>query len=161
MGTGPYLFTSWDQTNKIWRIDQFAAYWGGWAGNHVTTVIEKGIDSWPTRKMLFLEGEFDVAVVPRANMFDLLVIDAYHPVPGINLVYNIAALSNDMMFFCMNVTGASPYQSYVGYPTHRTAEPLFFANYHVRRAFAWAINYTAVHLGRPISAKEYNRHHGG
>ncbi len=143
MGTGPYAFTSWDQTNKIWRIDQFAAYWGGWAGNHVTTVIVKGVDCWITRKMMFLEGEFDVAAVPRANMFDLLMTDAYHPAPYVNLVYNVAQLSNDMIFFCMNVSGASSYQSYVGYPTHQTAqEPLFFANEHVRRAFAWAINYT-------------------
>jgi peptide/nickel transport system substrate-binding protein len=143
MGTGPYLFTSWDQTNKIWRIDQYAAYWGGWAGSHVTTVISKGIDSWPTRKMLFLEGEFDTCAVPTANMFDLLTSDAYHPAPGINLVYNIARLANDMMFFCMNVTGTSSYQSFVGYPSHQTsAEPLFFANQHMRLAFAWAINYT-------------------
>lgn len=141
-GTGPYNFTLWDTATKVWRIDKFAAYWGGWAGNHVTTVISKGIDSWPTRKMLFLEGEFDVAAVPRANMFDLLT-SMYNPIPGVNLAYNIAALSCDMMSFCMNLTGASPYQSYVGYPSHlTTAVPLFFANEHMRRAFAWALNYT-------------------
>ena len=153
MGTGPYLFSSWDQTNKIWRIDAWnsanagdgSSYWANptWSGNHMTTVISKGIDSWPTRKMLFLEGEFDVCAVPRANMFDLLTTDAYTPAPGINLVYNIAQLTNDMMFFCMNVTGSSSYQSFVGYPSHQTAaEPLFFANQHMRLAFAWAINYT-------------------
>jgi len=150
MGTGPYLFTAWDQTNKIWRIDAWNAlnaidhssYWGGWSGSHVTTVIEKGVDSWPTRKVLFLEGEFDDCYVPRANMFDLLTTDAYHPAPGINLVYNIAQLSNDMIFFCMNVSAASSYQSYVGYPHQTAAEPLFFANEHIRRAFAWALNYT-------------------
>ncbi len=92
MGTGPYLFTSWDQTNQIWRIDAWnsanagdgSSYWGGWAGNHVTIVIEKGIDSWPTRKMLFLEGEFDVAVVPRANMFDLLMTRRVSHLPHIS-----------------------------------------------------------------------------
>ncbi len=48
-----------------------------------------------------------------------------------------------MMFFCMNVSAASSYQSYVGYPTHQgAAKPLFFANEHVRKAFAWALNYT-------------------
>ncbi len=153
MGTGPYVFTSWDQSSLIWRIDAWqtstsldgSQYWipTNWSVNHVTTVIEKGVNTWPTRKMLFLEGEFDVAAVPQANMHDLLTTDAYTPVPGINLVYNIPALSNDMEIFGMNISGASSYQSYVGYPTHRTpAEPLFFANEHIRRAFAWALNYT-------------------
>jgi peptide/nickel transport system substrate-binding protein len=153
MGTGPYMFTSWDQTNKIWRIDAWqisasidgSQYWipTNWAVNHLTTVIEKGLDSWPTRKMLFLEGEFDVIAVPQTNMHELLATDAYTPIPGVNLVYNIPALRNDMEIFTMNVSGASPYQSYVGYPTHKTAqEPLFFANEHIRRAFAWALNYT-------------------
>ena len=78
VGTGPYKFTSWDTTSKIWRIDYDPGYWAGWAnagdkaGNFFHTVIWKGIDAWPTRKMLFLEGEFDVCVVPRANMYDLL-----------------------------------------------------------------------------------------
>ena len=93
---------------------------------------------------MFLNGEFDVANVPRANMQELLQSGSnYNPIAGLNLVNNVASLSNDMLFFCMNVTDASPYQSFVGYPTHQTpAEPLFFANEHVRRAFAWAINYT-------------------
>ncbi len=142
MGTGPYLFTSWDQANKVWRIDQWTGYWGGWSGSHVTTVISKGVDSWPTRKVLFLEGEFDDCYVPRANMFDLLTTDAYTPAPGINLVYNIAQLSNDMMFFCMNVSAASPYQSYVGYPHQTAAEPLVLRQRAHEKAFAWAINYT-------------------
>ena len=153
-GTGPYNFTSvtgWDKVNKIWRIDAFHDYWlntwnsgtNTWTtGNHVTSVIEKGIDAYPTRKMLFLQGEFDVAVIPRANMYDVLA-DTYNPLPGINLVYNVANLANDVMLFTMNVSTAYPYQSYVGAPSHLTgAEPYFFNNTHMRRAFAWALNYT-------------------
>jgi len=107
-------------------------------------VIWKGIDSWPTRKMLFLEGEFDVCVVPRANMYDLLSGDTHTAIAGINLVYNIPALQNDVMLFTFSVPSASPYQSYVGYPTHKTGgQQFFFNNSHMRRAFAWALNYTA------------------
>jgi len=149
-GTGPYQFTSWNQTNKIWRIDYYPAYWKGWtqagdkAGNYFHTVVWKEIDDWPTRKMLFLEGEFDVAVVPRVNMYDLLMTDAYTPVPGINLVYNIGSLSNDAMLFNMNIGSASSYKPYIGYPSHiGAAEPYFFNNTHMRRAFAWALNYTS------------------
>jgi len=146
MGTGPYMFTSWDQVNGIWRIDAWnstnaldgSSYWANptWSGNHVLTVIEKRVVSWSTRKMSLLEGEFDAVAVPRTSIYDLLA-------PGTNLVDNIPALEHDMLFFCTNVTGASFYQSYVGYPTHQTAAVSeFFANEHIRRAFAWAINYT-------------------
>ena len=150
VGTGPYTFTSWDQTNKIWRIDAFPQYWLGFGkagnklGNYIHTVIEKGIDAYPTRKMLFLEGEFDVAVIPRANMFDVLV-DKYNPISGINLVYNVAGLTNDVMLFGFAINPASPYQAYVGPPGSHVggAQPFFFNNTHIRRAFAWSLNYTS------------------
>jgi peptide/nickel transport system substrate-binding protein len=149
-GTGPYRFTSWDTTAKVWRIDYNPDYWAGWTragdktGNYLHTVIEKSVDSWPTRKMLFLSGEFDVAAVPRANMYDLLT-STYNPIAGINLAYNIAALQNDVMLFTFSVPDVSPYKSYVGYPIHKTAggNQFFFNNTHMRRAFAWALNYTA------------------
>jgi len=151
LGTGPYTFTSWDKTTKTWRIDYNPNYWRGWgnagdkAGNYIKTVIEQEIDPWPTRKMLFLTGEFDVAVVPTANMHDLLQTGSnYNPIAGINLVYNIPTLSNDAFFFTMNVSTSSAYQSYVGPPGAHTTGPIatFFADDHIRRAFAWAINYT-------------------
>jgi peptide/nickel transport system substrate-binding protein len=146
-GTGPYNFTSgnWDQAAKTWRIDRFEDYWLGWAGNHLRTVIVKGVDSWPTRKMLFLEGEFDVVAVPRANMFDLLAggTDPYNPIQGVNLVYNVATLQNDVLLFTANVSETSAYQSYVGYPVHKTsAVATFFADAFIRQAFAWAFDYT-------------------
>jgi peptide/nickel transport system substrate-binding protein len=148
-GTGPYKFTSWDTTTKVWRIDYNPDYWMGWAnagdkaGNYFHTVIEKGIDSWPTRKMLFLEGEVDVCAVPRATMYDLLT-STYNPIVGVNMVYNIPGLQNDVMLFTFSVPSESPFQSYVGYPTHKTtALQYFFNNTHIRRAFAWALDYTA------------------
>jgi peptide/nickel transport system substrate-binding protein len=149
VGTGPYKFTSWNATTKIWRIDYDPSYWMGWLqagdkfGNFLHTVIWTGVDAWPTRKMSLLEGEFDVAVVPRANMYDLLQAgSSYNPIPGINLVYNIPALQNNAMLFSFSVPASSPYQAYVGYPTHKTgAQQFFFNNTHMRRAFAWALDY--------------------
>jgi peptide/nickel transport system substrate-binding protein len=149
-GTGPYTLTSWDTVQKIWRIDRFPAYWLGWgdagdkAGNYLSSVTWKSVDSWSTRKMLFLEGEFDIAVVPRANMYDLLQAgSSYNPLPCINLVYNVPSLTNDVMLFSFSISDASPNQAYVGYPTHTGgAQAYFFNNTHMRRAFAWALNYT-------------------
>jgi peptide/nickel transport system substrate-binding protein len=147
VGSGPYRLTIWDTTNKIWRIDYNPIYWMGWfnagdkEGNFFHTAIWKQVDYWPTRKMQFLDGEFDVAAVPTANMYDLLT-STYNPIPGINLVYNIPLLSSRMIAFNMNVT-AYVERMYVGYPTHIFNEPTLFSNVHIRRAFAWALNYSA------------------
>ena len=151
LGTGPYNFTSWDETTYTWRIDANPNYWMGWsnagdkAGNYIHTVIETGVNSWQTRKMMFLNGEFDVAVVPTANMDDLLQTGSnYNPIAGLDLAYNIPELETEEFFFCMNVSAASPYQSYVGYQNHTTAaDPTFFADQNIRTAFAWALNDTA------------------
>jgi hypothetical protein len=97
VGTGPYKFTSWDTTNKIWRIDYNPAYWIGWAqagdkaGNYIHTVIEKTIGHWPTTEMMFLDGDFDEVDVPSAN-YSELETTPYNPIPGINEVYNIPSL---------------------------------------------------------------------
>jgi peptide/nickel transport system substrate-binding protein len=164
-GTGPYMFTSWNTTSKIWRIDYDPYYWMGWLqagdklGNYIYTVICKGVDSWPTRRMSFLEGEFDVAAVPRANMYDLLT-STYNPISGVNLVYNIAALQNDVMLFGFSINSSSPYQPYVGYPTHKTGpQQFFFNNTHMRRAFAWALDYASyfkdVWFGEAIAERTW------
>jgi peptide/nickel transport system substrate-binding protein len=153
-GTGPYKYTfgAWDVINKVWRLDADPGYWMQWghagdkSGNYIHTIIEKGIDTWPTRKMLFLDGEFDVAVVPRANMYDLLQgSNKYKPLSGLTLVTNITELVNEEIFFCFNVSGDSAYQSYFGYPAHVTdAMPYFFNDTAIRMAFADALDYTSV-----------------
>jgi len=151
-GTGPYKYEygGWNQITETWRLDSDPTYWGFWAnagdkaGNYIHTIIEKGVDSWPTRKMLFLDGEFDGAVVPRANMFDLLT-SFYVPLAGLQLDTNITELTNEVVFFNFNVSASSAYQSYEGYPGHiGSADPLFFNNINMRLAFAWALNYTQV-----------------
>ena len=151
LGTGPYNFTNWDQTAMFWRLDANDHYWMGWgdAGakdgiNYIKTVIDTEVDAWTTRKMLFLNGEFDSAVVPTSSMHDLLQVgSSYDPLPGIDLAYNIPNLVTDEFFFCTNVSTSTPYPTYVGYPSH-TYGPItdFFADIHIRRAFAWAFNYT-------------------
>jgi peptide/nickel transport system substrate-binding protein len=158
-GTGPYKYTygAWDTISKTWRLDaDVGGYWkdptfanaGQKNGNYIHIIISKGYDTWPTRKMLLLNGEIDSAVVPRANMYDLLVgTDKYKPLPGLTLVTNISGLTNEEIFYCFNVSTESAYQSYVGYPNHVVsigADALFFNDVHIRRAFAWALDYTQI-----------------
>jgi peptide/nickel transport system substrate-binding protein len=146
-GTGPYSLSYWNQANEQWRIDKFPDYHGGWAGNHVNTVIETGVDPWPTRKVLFLQGEFDTAVVPRANMFDLLdttAADPVHtPIAGIMLYYGILGLQNDVCLFDFNMSASGKYVPKV----NGLAKPDMFNDVHVRRAFASAVNFTTYISG--------------
>ena len=155
VGTGPYKLTSWVATDKIWQIDSYTGYWGGWTGNHVDTVIWQAIGDWSTVDFQFLAGNLDEIENCPTHYSALTTTNAYTPVSGINLAHNISLLYNEAVFFTMNVASSSPYQSYVGYPTHKTGpEPLFFANEHMRRAFAWALNYAQyinqAYLGEAI-----------
>jgi peptide/nickel transport system substrate-binding protein len=147
VGTGPYSFTYWDQAAQQWRLDKFADYWGGWAGNHVDIVIETGVDPWPTRKMLFLQGEFDTANVPRANMYDLLntaAADPVHtPIAGITLYYGQLGLQNDVCLFDFNMSASGKYVPKV----NGLARPDMFNNINIRLAFCQAVNFSTYIKG--------------
>jgi peptide/nickel transport system substrate-binding protein len=162
-GTGPYSFTYWNQATEEWRIDAFKAgtYTFGtvpigcvshpWPGPYgsadpaPTTVIETGVNTWPTRKMMFLAGDFDSAVVNRANMYDLLAstTNPYLPITGMRLYYSIPTLETDAIFFTMNITSGSPYMPIV----NGAADPTVFGDLRVRWAFCQALNMSAYISG--------------
>jgi peptide/nickel transport system substrate-binding protein len=68
MGSGPYEFDAW-VVGDYWRITKFDDYWGGWPGassaKYVSTVTEKLVEHWPTRKAMFVRGDVDLCAVPR------------------------------------------------------------------------------------------------
>jgi peptide/nickel transport system substrate-binding protein len=140
-GTGPYKFTYWNKTTTEWRIDRFDNYWRGWIGNHLDTIISRFVPEWTTRKLGFLTGGYDTIAVPRSNMSELL--DPSDPsghtaLPGIAMYYDAPSLSIDAMLFCFDVNPESAWVPKVG----GVPESHFFANVHVRRAFAHSLNFT-------------------
>jgi peptide/nickel transport system substrate-binding protein len=140
-GTGPYRFTSWDKVTKIWQIDKFTDYWRGWSGNHLTTVIKEGIDAEPTRKEKLLSGEFDDCAVSTANMWDLLNssdASGHTPILGVRLYWGLPSSTNTALVFQFEVSADSPYVPKNG----TTPAPSLFADVHMRRAFAYAFNFT-------------------
>ena len=143
-GTGPYKFTYWNKATLEWRVDAWPEYRGGWndpgtGPKSLRTIIVKGIPEWPTRKMMFLAGDFDSVAVPRANMFELLKTGKlYEPIEGIRLYYAAPTLSMDALSFVFHVNPHSPYRTLVdGAPNDD-----FFADVRVRKAFAHALNFT-------------------
>ena len=151
-GTGPYSFTYWNFATNEWRIDAFAGCvshpWPGPYGSSdpaPTTVIETGINTWATRKMEFLAGDSDISVVNRADMYDLLASpsNAYNPIAGVRLYYNIPTLQTDAVFFTLDVASSSQYIPIV----NGAPDPTFFSNVLVREAFCQTLNFTAYLSG--------------
>jgi peptide/nickel transport system substrate-binding protein len=147
-GTGPYKFRYWDKSTLEWAADRFTDYWGGFPtqgrGPYIEHVYVKGIAEWSTRKMMFLAGEFDSCVVPRLNMFELLQAPdpTAEPLPGIVTIKDLPTLASDVIFFTCNINPDSPY---VGTGKFPDGIPLdFFANTHVRKAFAYALDFDTV-----------------
>lgn len=167
-GTGPYMSrkvgstygnkVDWDTATLTWYARawenfpgvpaDFQTYRGGWVtpgiGPHsIRTIKVQGIPEWPTRKMMFLKGDFDSVAVPRANMWDLLKEgQQYEPLEGIRLYYDAPALSNDAMFYCLTVDPTSPYVPKVGTGATAVPKPDLFSDVHMRRAFNYALNFT-------------------
>jgi peptide/nickel transport system substrate-binding protein len=160
-GTGPYKFTYWTQSTNEWRIDAFAdCVSHPWPGPYVaslgssasapTTVIETGVNTWPTRKMEFLAGDFDMAVVNRANMYDLLQgSNAYLPIAGLHLYYNIPTLETDAIFFTFNIAASSKWIPLVSFSngSSNLPDPALFSDLNVRWAFCQALNISAYISG--------------
>lgn len=63
MGTGPYKLREWVKGEHI-ILERFQDYWGGWDGDHVSTVVLKKDTERTSRELALLAGEADVAYIP-------------------------------------------------------------------------------------------------
>jgi parallel beta-helix repeat protein len=139
-GTGPYMLTEWNTVTKQCRLDKFDAfYWGGWDGFHLDSIIVKLESDWNTRKTKFLNGEYDIIVVPRAKNSELLEPNPpFNPLPGIVCYKDLLTLSGYSLNFQFEVTAGSDYIPTIG----GVNQSDFFGNVHARKAFAYALNFT-------------------
>lgn len=144
-GTGPYRLTesspaNASSSNWSWRLDKFTDYWRGWAGNHVSTVIMQNY-VWNDARDKFLSGELDDCLPYGTQMKDLLNSSdpsGHTPVSGVRLYWNLPGLHTESLLFSFNVSLDSPYVPKNG----TTPAPNLFADVHIRRAFAHALNFT-------------------
>jgi len=137
-GTGQYRFTYWHKPDLEVRMDKFVSTQYDWTGNHVATVIIKGVAEWTTRKMAFLRGDYDAVVVPRANMFELLDPITLGPLPGIVCNKDLPSLVSDSFHYQFVVAEDSPYIPKVAGVDRRD----IFNNTYARKAFSYALNFT-------------------
>jgi peptide/nickel transport system substrate-binding protein len=125
-GTGPYTFVSWERDNQI-IMKSFADYHETPAA--IENVIIKQVADGTTRKLMLKSGEADCVAVPRAQMNDVRV-------DGINITEGIGTFNIDFLGLNQNLNlEAQPNPENTNVPAD------FFADKHVRLAFAHAFNY--------------------
>jgi peptide/nickel transport system substrate-binding protein len=152
MGQGPFIFDYWE-TALEWSIYKFDDYWDGWPAKHpimgttargyVERATVKFIDEWPTRKLMFLAGDLDLCYVPRMYMDDVWAQ------PGLTCIYPLATLICSGFFFNFDIASTSrylraPFTSYecaAGELNEGGFPPDIFTDIHVRRGFAYAMDY--------------------
>jgi len=69
-GTGPYTLDHWTHNSEIVLVKN-ANYWGGWTGDHVSTVVIKSADEASTRVLALENGDADFAYIPYENLVDI------------------------------------------------------------------------------------------
>jgi len=161
-GTGPYHVITASAALNLVVLQRNPGYWGGWPAPNRQAYLEyvdiEYISDWTTRREAFKAGQLDVAAIPRSNMLELL--DPADParmtpiISGIKTIKNISpALSEDNLFFTFTVDPTSPGLYTGSFPDG--APPDFMNNIHVRRAFAYAFNFTKylneVWLGEAVA----------
>jgi peptide/nickel transport system substrate-binding protein len=125
-GTGPYEFVSWTPSDRI-IMKAFADYHEGKAA--IENVVIRQVADANTRILMLKTGEADCVAVPRAQM-DSVRVDGVAITEGIG-TFNIDFLGLNQ---ALNLDALPN-------PENTNVPADFFADKHVRLAFAHAFNY--------------------
>lgn len=161
-GTGPYNVTKWDKGNQI-NLDANPNYWqtqplwtGGPSGApKIAHIIVKNVPEWGTRFSMMTTGDADIIYVPRnfITQIDPLVKETCDPsgngtcTPAaskgfLRLFKGMPGLEMDALFMNqkVNTTGGNSFIG-SGKLDGNGVPPNFFADIHVRKAFAACFDY--------------------
>ncbi len=147
-GSGPFTIDYWNKGVEC-SIVRFTDYWGGWPASwpapggiapagYIDRFTVKLIEDWASRKPQFLAGDLDLCTIPRSYVNDPDLVAAVDS-GAIKLTMPIPALGLGSFHFNYAIDGASAYLPEMPVGTTRTD---FFADVHVRRGFAYAMNWT-------------------
>jgi len=132
-GTGPYMLDLWDPGIEV-VYERFDGYWREPAA--IKTVVDKKIQEWSDRLLLFGRGDADICSVDPQYLPQVM------GQPGIVVTLNLPSLSlNPAGFFTsdLNLEGndlvGSGQLAEDGIPSN------FFNDAHLRKAFAYAFEY--------------------
>ncbi len=132
-GTGPFKLEKWDRTtSEVWLIRN-ESYWRGPA--RIKRVIDKNVREWSTRQLMFINGDADIAVVPRQ------FVDQIDGAKGVRLIKGQINFTLLYLFFNQKVRAEG--NPYIGSGKLDGAgiPPDFFADRDVRRGFAYSFDW--------------------
>lgn len=135
MGTGPFKLVEWDRAQMRVVLERFDGYWRGPA--KIKRVVIQTIEEWSTRRAMLEKGDADFVAVPAQYLPQV------ENMPGVVITKGLPVISVTSLHFNWNVKPDSKYIG-SGKLDGNGIPPDFFSDEHVRRAFAYVINYDAV-----------------
>ncbi len=128
-GTGPFKLEGWDRATGTITLVRNDAYWR--APAKLARVVIKKVEEFGPRRLALQNGDADIVDVDRANQ------PAVTGIPGVRIVDDLARLRTDAIYMNVNINteGGNP-DIGSGRLDGNGIPPNFFADVHVRRAFA-------------------------
>jgi peptide/nickel transport system substrate-binding protein len=128
-GTGPFKLEGWDRATGTITLVRNDAYWR--APAKLARVVIKKVEEFGPRRLALQNGDADIIDVDRANQ------PAVTGIPGVRIVDDLARLRTDAIYMNVNINtaGGNP-DIGSGRLDGNGIPPNFFADVHVRRAFA-------------------------
>ncbi|MGH9203894.1 MAG: ABC transporter substrate-binding protein, partial [Vicinamibacterales bacterium] len=142
-GTGPFMLDNWQRGEYI-AIKRFEGCWGEEA--YLDRVIIKSNDDPNTRLLALRSGEADSIYVPLDHRSDVVGLDGIQVIETLSWTISYVGFNqafchgpdDDRFDSCMAKHGDAVPRGADG-----TADPLFFGNAHMRRAWIYAFDYDA------------------
>jgi peptide/nickel transport system substrate-binding protein len=143
-GTGPFKFESWDRQAKQVVLVRNDNYWRTPAA--LARVVIRSVDEFTTRKLQLQQGDADLIVASLNQQSQL------RGIPGTVIQDNLPLIAVQTLQFNYAINTEANPDAGSGRLDGNGIPPDFFADPHVRRAFAYAFDY-AANLGGAYAGK--------
>ena len=157
VGTGPYVFKSWDKATQTVILTRNEKYWGGPSQRGiapVTNIVIKGIDDQNTRLLDFKTGTADIANIPVTGglIFQFIDKDKWFsqgqmvPLSSDYVAYPKCPPNEPIQGKCLFpqfITDYIGYNEQLNGPDRKPQAFQPFADVRIRKAFTLSFNRTA------------------
>jgi peptide/nickel transport system substrate-binding protein len=136
-GSGPFMLSPWHakglaDLTQVVNLTRFDQYWRGAAKLREVDILP--VRDVLAREFMLLAGDADSAAIDRAHQWDVMNPDGTPKSPSLRIV-------KDRPAFTMSFFGLNRLINATAAPDPITLPTTFFANVHVRRAFAYSFDY--------------------
>ncbi len=129
-GTGPFKLENWDRATGTITLVRNDNYWR--APAKLRRIVVKKVEEFSARRLALQNGDADFITVSRADQ------PAVTGIPGVRIVDDLAQLTNSpAMFMNLNINKEANPDIGSGALDGNGVPSNFFADVHVRRAFAY------------------------